>query len=238
MSENDNNKILNITYIAKNAIWFHKILQTMNTIQKLRYNKTILPSLSIIISRKLSLIQVLKDQINLEMKEINKILKENIKEVENCINKNYTFSFGREVYLIYRIISYIEATLIEMKSAADLIIRYISRFYLHIFLERKGEKLVTEELKDNKINIEFKYELNHLRRGFIHHYSGWISFKKQNNSFKPIIELPKSVKKFKDYEKFPYVSLDVEKINDILKNFYKFNDESFGFLIKKIQKLA
>lgn len=238
MSENQNNKILKIIYIAENAVWFHKILQTMNDTQIQRYKKTLLPSLSRTISRKLSLLQVLLIQINFEMKEVNKILKENINEVENCIDKNNPFSFGNKDYLIYRILAYIEATLIEMKSAVDLIIRYINRFHFHIFLERKSETLVIGELKDNNINIEFRYELNHIRRGFIHHYSGWISFRKQNNFFNPIIELPKSIKRFKDYEKFPYVSLEVEKINDILNNFKKFNDEAFDFLVKRIQESA
>lgn len=235
MSKKMNKKILHITYIAKNGFWFHKVGQAMDYAQRQKY-KYPLPELGRSISRKLSLIQVLIFELNLELKEINKVLKKNRDKVNECISRNIGYSFGKS-YSIYKILAYIEAILFETKSTTDLIIRYISKFYANIFSKRKGEKLILKELKRNKINLDWKYELDHIRRVYIHHFSGWASFEDYNNSFRLMIDLPKSIRRFKGFKKFPYETLNIDKINEILAKFGKFNDNAFNFLISKIYKL-
>jgi len=238
MSENRKRKILHITYIAENAYWFNRVFQKMNDTQKEKYKKARLHELRNSILLKLYLVKVLIPEINLEAVKIYDLFKRNNEKVNNCINGNFGFSFRIGDNRIYRILAFIEAILIELKSATDLIIKYFSKFYTHIFLEKKGEKSIIKELENSGVGLAWREELNYIRCGFLHHYSGWVSFEKLNNTYKLLINLPKSVRRFKQYQKFPYDELNEKKINEILNEFSSFNDGAFGFLVKKIHELS
>ena len=230
-----NNQILEIAFFAQDRGQIYKIHNKLNPDQKKKYSKSPLWDLRFSISKKLSLIKVVVDETNLEMDKINKILKREKEVVDVCLKRNKGMFFS-EIHRIYRILAYVETNLIEMISVTQLLIKFISYFYIHIFGERKSETDIVKDLKNKGIDMNWKDELYFLRRGLVHHYSGWISFKKKNDIFQLVFSLPKSVKKMKNYKKYQYDRLDTEKLNEIIGHFSKFMKDVNKYLIDKIEK--
>jgi len=229
------NQILKIAFFAQDRGQIYKIHNKLNPDQKKKYSKSPLWDLRFSISKKLSLIKVAVDETNLEMDKINKILKRKKEEVDVCLKRN-KYIFFSEIHRIYRILAYVETTLIEMVSVTQLLIKFISYFYIHIFGERKGAKDVVKDLKNEGIDMKWNDELYFIRRGLVHHYSGWISFKKKNDIFELVFSLPKSVKSIRGYKKYHYDRLDTEKLNEIFGHFSQFIKDVNKYLIDKIKE--
>ena len=72
----------------------------MNEEQKKRFFKSELPDIEKTISRKLSTINILVDNTNMEMRVINRILLEHQEEVNDCLENCKAFYFN-DIHHIY-----------------------------------------------------------------------------------------------------------------------------------------
>jgi len=232
MSKGKNNQVLNIAFFARPAKWIYDILRELNPEQKKDYNNCPLYDLGVSISKKISLLRTLVSDVNLEMIEINRILRREKKEVEWCINNNKAFLF-QDIHHIYRIYAYTEAVLTNTYSVVEFIFKYIKFIYKYIFGERLSN--VKQELINNEIDIGWREDLKKIRNDLLHNYAAWVYFKKQNNHFKLVISLPNSIKKRGGYKQFPNDVLDTDEINRILEEFSRFFDKVNEFLIEKIR---
>jgi len=215
------NQYLNIAYFSTNIPWAYRIRTIMNEEQKKRFFKSELPDIEKTISRKLSTINILVDNTNMEMRVINRILREKQEEVNDCLENCKAFCFN-DIHHIYRVIAYFEATLVQMVAVIDLFIKYISNYYSQILKIKKNNRAILEMLKKDGINTEWKKELYFIRRIVTHYHSGWPSFKKQGKYFQLIINFPKSIRKMKEYKDYPYEKLGINQINNIFRNFENF----------------
>ena len=224
---------LNIAYFSTKVRWAYQVRQKMNDQQKKRFSNSELPDIERTISRKLSLIRILVDNTNLEMGEINRILHEHNEDILYCINSHKALVF-ENIYLIYRVLAYFEAILIQMKATVDLLIKYISIFYCQILLNKKGQTDILEAIKEDGIDIDWRKELYFLRRIVTHMQTGWPSFENMGTYYQLVIDFPKSVRRMKEYEEFPYDRLGTDKMNEIFNNFISFNDSVTAWFVSKI----
>ena len=227
-------QLLNIVYFSNRVEWAYQIRGKMKEDQKKIFCKTELPDIERTISRKISTIEILIENINMEMKEINKILSEKQEEVNNCLKEQKAFHFRDNLHHIYRIIAYFEATLIQMVAVIDLLIKYISTYYIKILKNRKGQKDILGMLRRDGINIEWKRELYFLRRIVTHYYTAWLSLKKERNYFQLIINFPSSIRRLKDYKFFKYDTLSINEINKIFRNFDGFCNNVINWFINTL----
>lgn len=232
---NGNNQILNIAFFAQPSAWIYKIINELSEEQKKKYYSSPLPESSLSIARKFALIRTCVDSSNLEIHEINKILKENEKDVDYCIKTGKSYFFP-DIHHIYRLIAYTEAIITNTKSCMDFICRHIRQFYRTIFGERIKQDALIKILEDKSIDITWGEDLEKIRNDLIHHYSAWIYFKKMNFHHKLVIEIPKSLRKHGGYVRFPHNSFDSDEINNVLQEFQKFFNDFTDFLIKKIKE--
>jgi len=230
MSEN---RILNIAYFSTEVRWAYQVRQKMNKEQKKKFSNSELPDIERTISRKLSTIRILVDNTNLEMNEINRILREKQEGVDYCLKKQVAFVF-EDIHHIYRVIAYFEATLIQMVAVVSLLMKYISTYYSQILSIKKGQSDVLGMLRQNGIDTEWKRELYFIRRIVTHSQTGWPSFEKMDTYFQLIINFPKSVRRMKEYRDYPYDSLGINKINDIFSNFSVFYNNVTEWFTKKL----
>lgn len=228
-----NDNILTIAYFSTEIRWAYKVRRKMNNDQKNKYVKLGLVDIERTISRKISIIKSLVENTNIEMREINKNLREKKEDVDHCLKNDLAFNF-EEIYRIYRVMAYFESTLIQMVSVVDQLITYMSTYYNHILSIKKGQSEVLEMLSQDGIDTEWKRELNFIRRIVIHSHTGWTSFKNMNTHFQLIVNFPKSIRRMKDYKKYPYDSLGTDKINDILNKFQLFYQNVTEWFINKI----
>jgi hypothetical protein len=202
----------------------------MNEDEKRKFKKSELHDIEMTISRKLSFIRILIDNANLNMNEINKILKNmDFEKQGNNIHFN-------NIYLIYRGLVYFESTVIQMTSILDLLMKYISIYFKSVLDKNIGQTKILKMLKEEGIDIEGKRELYFVRKIVTHHYSGWLSLQKANNHFQIIINFPDSINRFKDYKRYKYKNIEMEKINDLFDKFSNFHDNVIKWFIKMIQK--
>ncbi|MFQ6118452.1 MAG: hypothetical protein ACE5KE_01045, partial [Methanosarcinales archaeon] len=230
MSKDKNNQILEIAFFIREPEWIYSISNKLNDAQKKKYFKSPLVYLSFSISIKISFLRRFVDRVNLEMHEVNKILKKDNKEVSYCLKTNKAYVF-KEIHHIYTILALVEVILIEMKSIIDLIIRYIVEFYKYIFQDKKRKSEIWKELKTNGIDTGWIELLDKIRNDFIHQYSSWIKFKKLNDTFEFLIVIPESLRKkfkkeclFRGKESFFPVNIDFFNA-DIYINSRKFGEE-------------
>lgn len=228
-----NNNILKIAYFSREVRWAHQVRRKMDEEQKKKYAKSGLSDIERTISRKISLIKSLVENTNLEMREINKILREKKGEVAHCLKTKKALIF-EEIYRIYRIIGYFESTLIQMVAVVDQLMSYISMYYSQILSIKKGQSDVLEMLSQDGIDIEWKKELYFIRRIVTHSHTGWTSFEKMDTHFQLIINFPKSIRRMKDYKEYPYDSIGTVKINEIFHNFQAFYKDVTGWFVNKI----
>lgn len=228
-----NDNILTIAYFSTEIRWAYKVRRKMNNDQKNKYVKLGLVDIERTISRKISIIKSLVENTNIEMREINKNLREKKEDIDHCLKNDLAFNF-EEIYRIYRVMAYFESTLIQMVSVVDQLITYMSTYYNHILSIKKGQSEVLEMLSQDGIDTEWKRELNFIRRIVIHSHTGWTSFKKMSTHFQLIVNFPKSIRRMKDYKKYPYDSLGTDKINDILNKFQLFYQNVTEWFINKI----
>lgn len=239
MSKDKNNQILEIAFFIREPEWIYSISNKLNDAQKKKYFKSPLVYLSFSISIKISFLRRFVDRVNLEMHEVNKILKKDNKEVSYCLKTNKAYVF-KEIHHIYTILALVEVILIEMKSIIDLIIRYIVEFYKYIFQDKKRKSEIWKELKTNGIDTGWIELLDKIRNDFIHQYSSWIKFKKLNDTFEFLIVIPESLrKKFKkEYVKYPDNIIDTHRLNEFFKRFKEFFNGAIEYLIEKIPELS
>ena len=191
---------LNIAYHSTNVWWWaYQIRRKMNEDQIKRFRNSELADIERTISRKISTIKIFIENTNMELREINRILREKQEVVNCCLKEQKAFVFSdNDILHIYKIIAYFEATLIQMVAIIDLLIKYISNYYSKILRNKKGQKAILEMLSKDGIDIEWKKELYFIRRIVTHSYTGWPSFKKEKNYFQLIINFPSSIRKLKE----------------------------------------
>jgi len=228
-----NYNILEIAYFSHGISWAYKVRQKMNDSQKKKYTKLGLVDKERTISRKISLIKSLVNNTNLEMREINKNLRKEKDEVNLCLKEGKAFFF-EEIYRIYRVIAYFESTLIQMVAVVEQLIAYISSYYRDILSKKIALSDILKMLSRDGIDTEWKRELYFIRRIVTHSHTGWPSFKKMDTSFQLIFNFPKSIKRMKDYKKYPYDSLETEKLNEILNKFQGFYRDVTEWFVNRV----
>ncbi len=213
---------------------YHELRNLLNDDQKQKYKNTRLPSLVRSLSRRLSEMKVITDNITLEMIEIRKILNSKSREVEKCIEKGTVFPWV-EPYHIYRILAYIEILIAFMKSAVDFIYSYIRILWKEVL--EKGNIRLNEKLKNAKIDMKWKKELDAIRNDFLHQYSGWPSFIKKNGTYDIILLLPSYKVTNEESKKFKEDKLTTTEINNMYEGFGKFYDETRLLIKEEIKKI-
>lgn len=234
MSNDENNKFLGIAFYALHSEWIYRIRKVLDDEQLERYKGTPLAEFARSISRKLSLLRMYVDNVNLEMTPVNEILKKDIEKIELIIKKKQVYHF-ENIHHIYSLLGNMESFIITMKSILELIEKYIVKLFKEV-LEIKFRN-PWEYLKRNGLNIEWKEDIvDKIRNDIIHNYASWIGFKKKDNNFIPVMALPESFKKFKNFKKFREDYLDTDDINKIINEFFEFFDKTIELLIKEIKK--
>jgi len=229
-----NRKILKIAYFGKSN-WIYPILNELNEEMRKKYKNSDLKEWGLSISTKLDMLTLLIHNINNEASKIQKVLKENIKEVDECIAKNlsYILKDEKDVFLL---LAYIESTIFEMKSIYDLLIKYVTHFCRALLGKDMKETKFLKECKKDGLDKNWGDFLDDVRNDLIHNYASWISFEKMDSNFDLTIEMPELQNiRFKKY-KGKY--LNRQSLNDLFRNFSKFLEVTKNFLIREIQNIA
>jgi len=235
MSNEDNNNFLDIAFFAHPSTWIHKIIIALNNEQKEKYKQTPLAEFARSITRKLSLLRMYADNTNIEMSEVNRLLRENRESVEHCLKERKAFIF-KDINHIYCLLGYMESYITTMKSSLDLLEHYIVVLFRKVLGVRF--KNTWNFLESKGIDLKWKKEiLDKIRNDFIHHYAAWIGFKRENDTFVPTLILPTSLKKHKAYKKFPQEILDSDDINHLIDEFLKFFEETTDLLEIEIKAI-
>jgi len=230
----DTKQEIKITFIARYREWYNEIINLLNDNQKQKYRNTRLRSLVMSLSRRISEMKVVTDNITLEMTEIRKILNSKSSKVEKSIKEGTVFS-GVEKYHIYRILAYMEILIAFMKSAVDFIYSYISILWDKVL--EKGKIRLDEKLKNAKIDMKWKKELDAIRNDFLHLYSGWPSFIKKNGTYDIILLFPSYNVTNKETKKFKKDKLTTSEINNMFEGFGKFYDETLLLIKEEIKRI-
>lgn len=232
--ENDR-RILNIAFFARPAAWMYKVKNHLTDEQKREYFSSPLPDLAFSIARKFELVKTCVNNAILESHEINKLLKQDEKNVNHCISTGKAYVFS-DIHHIYNMIAYTEAVLTNTKSCIGFIISYIKQFY-RVILRQKIKKFSDLKLllADNSISIDWKEDLDKIRNDLIHNHSAWIFFLKTNYHHKLVLSLPKSIRRRGGYIQFPHDTFDTDDINSILREFQKFFSQFENFIVNKIE---
>ncbi len=223
-----------IPFFARYREYYDEIRNLLSDNQKQKYKNTRLSSLVRSLSRRLSEMKVITDNITLEMTEIRKILNSKSSEVEKSIKKGTVFPWI-EPYHIYRILAYMEILIAFMKSAVDFIYSYIRILWKEVL--EKGNIRLDEKLKNAEIDMKWKKELDAIRNDFLHQYSGWPSFIKKNGTYDVILLLPSYKVTNEESKKFKEDKLTTTEINNMYEGFGKFYDETRLLIIKEIKKI-
>lgn len=234
MAELENQKLLHITYLIRNATWLYKVAQKVQEAgQSNKYNSSPLNNIGKSIDRKVASLRTLIQDSNLELIEINKILRKEKEKVDKCIKETKGYSFP-EGFRIYRLLVYSEAALTNMKSAYDFIIMYLKIFYKKMFGEKPS--ILFEDLEKNKIKLAWVESLGDIRNDINHNYTTWLAFKKTDTAFNFVHLLPKPLETYGNYKKFKGSILDTVMINEMIKDFMEFHEKTQDFLFKKIKE--
>lgn len=228
----ENDKILNIALLGKStrSDWIYPIINEINQVNEVleKYQKSDAREWGISISIKLDMINVLEHNIYNEESKIRRILKENIKEVDECIDKNLAYCKLNTIPLL----TYIECLFFEMQSTIDILIKY-ALCLLDITLGKGMKKSAfLKECKCDKREIL----LSNIRNDLIHNYAGWISFKKLDGEFDLMIEMP--IIKKPAYKKYNHSFISRQSIKELFKDFNNFIEATRTILLKKIQENA
>lgn len=214
------NEIVHICFIARNARWFHKILQRMSPEQKAAYNDSPLPELSRSISRKYMMLELISAESNDLIKKINEILSIKHTEVKKAFEKGACFSFPRsDEEKLYKLILLLEGYITSLNSCSDFCYNYVKMF----------QKKILGQIPE-KHDLKWKRDLSSLRSDFVHNYSSWISFIHKGSRFVPQLTLAESYVRHPYHKKYGFPTITLDEINKIVQEM----DMSIAFLMNAL----
>jgi len=228
-----NHKILKIAYFGRSN-WIYPILNEMNAEMGERYKNSDLREWGLSISTKLDMIRLLIHNINNGASKIQKELKGNIKEVDECIEKNLTYEVESEED-VFILLAYIESAVFEMKSTYDLLIKYVTHFTRDILGKDIKESKFMKECEKNGLDENWRDNLCAVRDDLIHNYAPWISFEKAEDNFELMIEMPELQNM--PFKKYKEKYLNKEALNNLFRSFSKFLEIAKNFLIGQIRNV-
>lgn len=225
-----NHKILKVAYFGRTN-WIYPVLNELNEAMRKKYKNSDLREWGLSISTKLDMIALLIHNINNKLLKIQKELKENIRKVDECIEKNVTYEVESEED-VFILLAYIESAVFEVKSTYDLLIKYVTHFTRDILGKNIKESKFMKECEKNGLDENWRDNLRAVRDDLIHNYAPWISFKKVGDNFELMIEMPELQNM--PFKKYKEKYLNKKALDNLFSSFSKFLEMAKNFLIGQI----
>ena len=222
-------KILQISFEPQTT-WGYKILHSFSDEMRNSYKNGFARELMLSITQKMELFLYIIPKLNQYAGKLKNALKNDSKIVENCLNSGFAYS-GIEYDLRIAYMSFLDAAIFECDSLCEFVEKFCCEIKKNV-LGHKAAFSLQDKAGEKSVDIQWRENLRSIRNDWIHNYVGWLAFKKNNETFDIVIEIPAKVRK-----KFKSRNVDVILINSIFDGVNHYLGFTQDILVQEIEKV-
>ena len=124
--------------------------------------------LELTVASKLAMLRLVKNRVNLELKELVQELKERAEALALCIEHPSVLPL-RDPTAVWRLMVDVDSFILQSRSTYEIVGKFLKAFFATVFERQIGQGDIMDALREQNVDLHWVETLSKARKEFFHH---------------------------------------------------------------------